>query len=75
VNDDISTGFLAGAGDSLNLLLYLILGLMLLGWMGHWWFWVFVAWTTRVYAAIPNTPFSTREVILLHDSAADAPWS
>ena len=42
MNDDITTGFLAGAGDSLNLLLYLILGLMLLGWMGFWWFWVIV---------------------------------
>jgi len=42
MNDDIATGFLAGAGDSLNLLLLLILGLMLLGWMGHWWFWVIV---------------------------------
>ena len=42
MHDDVTTGFLAGAGDSLHLILLFFLGLMLLGLMGHWWFWAFI---------------------------------
>jgi|GEM_PF-4919152 len=42
MRDDVTTGFLAGAGDSLNFILIFVLGLMVAGSMGHWWFWAIV---------------------------------
>jgi hypothetical protein len=42
MHDDVTTGLIAGAGDGLQVILVLVLGLMVLGMMGHWWFWAMV---------------------------------
>jgi hypothetical protein len=42
MHDDVTGGLLAGAGDGLHIILVGILVLMVLGMMGHWWFWAII---------------------------------
>jgi hypothetical protein len=48
MHDDVTGGLLAGAGDGLHIILVGILVLVVLGMMGHWWFWVIIVPTGSV---------------------------